>query len=514
MYGRFRRLFCIVLAIVSLWAGFQVPSAAYALASQSVTRRALLIGVDDFVSYPSIYPASTNNVFAMQEALQASSIPFAGIMIPPEPVTSVQALTALIRDIFEDSTPDDVCYLYLSTHGEYDASAQQEPVLLLSDGITEDRLTPAALQEAFADIQGTKVLLLDACYSGAFIGKGMYEQPQPTYFSGEDFKVLTSSGAMEESWYWNTSQALSTTEEPLFPQGSFYFSQALSQSLNPRYGVPADANRDGVVTLRELYLALLQNHAASTPQVYPQEDDFPVFCYDPATLVDGEQARSPIADVRFTNTSLNATDGKLGLEFIALRPVRVAYQIVTRQGDQWRFDTAQLLYDTVEQYTAYGDERGAISPGRKVRTLTLDLPSDETGGYVMVQLVSIDQGKLTIHAGCVVAVSPMRGDLALQVTVPERFTLGHAAELPIFVAHAYACLLSVSIVDADGNTVRRLCHKQSTRPLGTVPDGSVFYWNGTDKNGTPVEAGVYHIRVTGHIGQESETVESHAIIID
>ncbi|MDD3411869.1 MAG: hypothetical protein PHY12_13780, partial [Eubacteriales bacterium] len=36
----------------------------------SCERRALLVGVDDFVSRESTYPSSTNNVFAMQEVFQ------------------------------------------------------------------------------------------------------------------------------------------------------------------------------------------------------------------------------------------------------------------------------------------------------------------------------------------------------------------------------------------------------------------------------------------------------------
>ena len=38
-------------------------------------------------------------------------------------------------------------------------------------------MTADALEALFDGIQGTKILLLDACYSGAFIGKGMAEPP-------------------------------------------------------------------------------------------------------------------------------------------------------------------------------------------------------------------------------------------------------------------------------------------------------------------------------------------------
>ena len=201
---------------------------------------------------------------------------------------------------------------------------------------------------------------------------------------------------MEESWYWNASADGDAVENST--QGAFYFTQMLTQSLSPRSGSPADANRDGQITLKELYTSLLRNHATSTPQVYPQEDDFVVFTYHPSdeTTLD-PSIRSPIGDVTFSKSTLSQSDNQLTLEFVANRPVRVAYQIVYRRDDEWRFDEAQLLYDDVERYTAYGDEQGAITPGRKVRTLTLNLQNAGTSGYVLVQVVSIDNGELTVH---------------------------------------------------------------------------------------------------------------------
>ena len=59
----------------------------------------------------------------------------------------------------------------ISTHGDYDENGNA--VLLLSDGRVENRLTAPQLEALFEGIQGTKIILLDACYSGAFIGKGM-----------------------------------------------------------------------------------------------------------------------------------------------------------------------------------------------------------------------------------------------------------------------------------------------------------------------------------------------------
>ena len=516
MFSRLRRGIGVWLTVCCLSVGLPTLPTARAVVDEGRVNRALLIGVDDFVSHPSIYPSSTNNVFAMQEALQGSGVPFETIMIPQSPVTSPKTLSKLIHQTFGAADEDDASYLYICTHGEYDGLSESEPVLLLSDGVSEGRLTPRALQSAFDGIKGAKVLVLDACYSGAFIGKGMRAQPQKLYFLGSDYKVIASSGAMEESWYWNTARSEKAAQSGGFPQGAFYFTQALSQSMSARYGYPADANRDGDITLRELYAAMLKNHAASTPQVYPQEDDFVIFHYDVAQSGDTTQTgddRSPIGDVTFASNTLGVEDNTLNLEFIALRPVRVAYQIVQRRDGQWRFDEAQLVYDTVEQFTAYGDERGAIIPGRKVRTLSLDFQGGDAGGYVLVQLVSIDGEKLTVHAGRVIAIAPSQGDLALGIEVADAYTTNDPRELSVFVKHAYPCELSVAIVNSQGKTVRRLCHRQSTRPLKITPEGSTFYWDGRDKQGAPVAPGKYRVQASGYMGELTFSAESPWIAV-
>ena len=513
MFNRLRRLLWVVLTVYCLSAGFLPLQSAFAKTEGVRVNRALLIGMDNFVTRPSSYPSSTNNVFAMQEVLQASSVPFETIMIPSKPVTSVKALTKLIHATFEGSDADDVNYLYLCTHGEYDGNAQSEPVLLLSDGTQQSRLTPKALQAAFSGIKGTHVLFLDACYSGAFIGKGMYRQPRDVCFLGDQFKVITSSGAMEESWYWNAAQGSAASQEGAYPQGGFYFTQSLSQCLSPRYGFPADANKDGNITLTELYNRLLENHAASTPQAYPQVDDFVVFSYDISDAANTGATRAPIGDVTFSNVTQSETGNKLTLEFIALKPVRVAYQIVRPREGQWQFTDAQLVYDNVEQYTAFGDERGATTAGRKVRTLTLPPIQDQASGYLLVQLVSIDHNKLTVHAGKVISIPPKEGDLALGVDVARDYDVSNPQELAVFVRHAFPCQLSVTVVNAKNETVYRLSHKQSTRPLRITPEGSTFYWNGCDKTGAPVPAGKYRVRVTGYMGQQTFTAESGVITL-
>lgn len=467
----------------------------HAMAQSPSAGRALLIGVDDFVSRPSAYPSSTNNVYAMQELFQSADMPMEALIIPAEPVADAQTLTQLIQDTFAGAEANDVSYLYISTHGQY----EPEPALLFSDGVVENAVTPAQLEKAFEGIGGTKVIILDACNSGAFIGKGLASMPETVHFLGEDFKVLASSGALEESWYWEGEGA----------QGAFYFTQALVQALGAQSGCPADSNRDGAVTLSELYRYLLSNHAASTPQVYPQADDTAIFLASSAE----PREHSPVMDVTFSGSTLSRDGGQVSIEFIATRPVRIAYQIVCQRDGRWEFDNAQLIYDGAERFTAPGDEPGQVSAGHKVRTVRLNELDVGTHGYVLVQLVSIDEGKLTVHAGRVLCVPPAGGDLHLTADVSPVLHPASGQEMSIFIGHDFPCDLSVAILDENDTVVHRVCHRQSTRPTQLTPAGSVFYWDGRLRDQRPAAPGRYRVRAQAHLGDATITVLSASFTI-
>lgn len=503
-----RRGLAFLLAFFCLAALRPLPTARGE--EDSVRReRALLIGVDEFVTQPSAYPSSTNNVYAMQEMFQAAAEPLEKILVPDAPVTSAQQLTELIQRVFGGAEAGDVSYLYISTHGLYDPENGVEPALLLSDGQTENHLTPEELEAAFDGISGTKVLILDACNSGAFIGKGMTEWDEPPCFLGDDFKVITSSGAREESWYWSAGEDAKQEER----QGAFYFTQALCDALSAACGYPADQNHDGSITLKELYDYLLLNHAASTPQVYPQnDDDFVIFRYDPSEPLPTGLERSPIMDVTFSDLVLDQDSREITIEYIAMRPVRVAYQLVYRREGRWEFENAQLIYDDSERFSAFGDQEGAVSAGWKQRTLRLDELADDAYGYALVQLVSIDRGKLRVHAGRVLCVLPEEEPPAPTVEISGSFAPETGRELAVFVGHNSPCTLSVAILDEEGQVVERLCHRRSTRPMGLA--GTTLYWDGKQRDGSPAPAGTYRVRTQIHWKGQTLSVESETFELE
>ena len=127
--------------------------------------------------------------------------------------------------------------------------------------------------------------------------------------------MLCSSGAREESWFWaGNAQGGALT-------GAGYFSGALVNGISPKGSYGADINDDGAVTLAELTAYLLENHGASTPQVYPEEDDFVLFTYDVGVLF-RQRRDAALEGSTFDSVVLSAEHPKLDFSFTMLRRYR------------------------------------------------------------------------------------------------------------------------------------------------------------------------------------------------
>lgn len=499
-YGKRLKLLWLLPAITFLLSSCMVLPAKLAGAAVSVnpddvSRRALYVACDYFLSQEDTWPSSGNNVKAVAQALSGGNMAFVR-QDPKYNISSVEGLKQAIWDTFGDADTNDVSYFYISTHGVYNAAKPNlEAGLLLSDGVTEEEITARQLEAAFSVIKGTKVLIIDACNSGAFIGKGLSGGATEAAFLGPDYKVLTSAGGSEESWYWSNKN-----KNDITVQGASYFSSALSDGLGYHGEYGADLNRDGQITLTECYKYLLENHAASTPQSYPQEDDFVLLSYDRSSVSQNSQ-KNIISGITFYDTVLDIRQSSISFEFTAARPVQMAYHLVYYQDGKWQFASAEeLKFDDQEIGGDFGDQRGFISAGRKQRTLELAPQGEDTYGYVMVQLVTQEGDKTTVHGSRVLCVPPISGDPELKVMTDAALDPASGRELSILVNHKYPCLLSVSIVDKSGKTMLRLASYQPTRPQQLTPAGSFFYWNGKLEDGSLAAPGMYTVKVTAHIG--------------
>lgn len=465
-----------------------------ALAEGGVNR-ALLVGCDHFVTQEDTSPSSENNVTRMAQALSGGAMNLETLVTRSTGISGPEELLALIRDAFADAVEGDVSYFYISTHGLWEqGDPTDEMTLLLSDGRNENGITARQLRDCFDEIPGTKVLILDACHSGAVIGKGIHA-PFDNVFEGPDYKVICSSGGAEESWFW--SGQIGDTQLT----GAGYFSGALVSGLSAVGGYGADDNNDGVITLTELKRYLLNHHGASTVRVYPEEDDFAVMTYDAASF-NGRRRDISVSNVSFGADVLPADNPTVDFTFNVVHATQVAYQLVHHRGDRWDFARSRLLYDDAERFGAFGDARGFLSPGMKERTITLDRADTGSYGYVLLQLITLDGGVPSLVTSRVLCVPPEQGDPDLFILTEPSFTPASWDELSIVIQHAFPCELTVTVEDMDGTTVRRLASREPTRPTHLQPQGSAYCWNGRMNNGSPAPAGQYRIRVKAYVGRE------------
>lgn len=441
-----------------------------------VERRALLVGCDDFVTHEDTAPSAQMNVRRMQEILRTDSRGYAGIYTYDTGVSSCEFLLSAIAGAFAQADENDVSLLYICTHGLYDRITF-EPALVMSDGTREEALSASVLRAALDAVPGQKVLIFDACNSGAFIGKGEWDNRMKNWFQGADYAVLTSAGASENSFLWSAGHQA----------GGSYFADGLSEGLRTR---AFDLDGDSVVTLQEAYQGILESHGASTAHVYPQESDFPLFVYDPLEESTGER---PIGEIELDTAVLKAGEDTLYFSFTVHRAVRVQYQLIYFKDGRWRFEDPQIVEDTESA-------NGVLLPGRKERSITLVSEDDAPTGYVLLQIVATEGRRSMLAGSRLIAVQPENDDPQLRIYTFAMFLPASGEELAIRVAHAFPCSLTAIVRDKEGNTVRRLAYRAPSRPLGMEVEGSIFYWDGRNHNGEMVPDGEYYVEVSCKMG--------------
>lgn len=469
-------------------------------------RRALVMGFDTFQSQPSTTPSSANNVSLVADALSGGSMDLQQLVTHLDDIDTADAFAQAVQEAFAGADETDVSYFYISTHGVWQEGMNNGDVrLLLSDGVNEGSITAREMRRIFDQVPGTKVLLIDACRSGAMLGKGIHA-PFENVFQGEDYKVLCSSGGAEESWFW------AGAEGERSGSGAGYFSGALVNGISLRGSFGADINDDGAITLAEMESYLLENHGASTPQVYPEEDDFVLFTYNAAAYT-GRRRDTAMEGITFDAVVLTGDSPRLDFSFTMLRSTQVIYQLVYYGATGWQFDQSQFIYDNAERYGVYGDQPGLLSPGYKERSLTLSELEGDAYGYVLVQILTREQDKLTVQTSRVICVPPASGDPLLEVQVPASFSPATGQELNIVIHHQYPCELSVWIEDASGSIVRRLTSRRASRPQGLRPLGTSLCWNGKLRDGSLAPEGSYRLRIRANIGDETYELLSEDFLL-
>jgi len=201
-----------------------------------------------------------------------------------------------IESTFSNVDSNDVSYFYFSGHGWSDGDTS---TLLPYDALAENDSQDISVNElvlSLGNVPGTKVVILDSCYSGGFIGREylirkrsenvnlrQYNENIIESFVGRElscergnlatngFKVIVSAAGEQKCW--------ETTNYPIDGNPYGYFSATLSEGCgynNFNFPFPADVNKDASITLNELYeyikttLQILNQDV----QVYPQNSPY------------------------------------------------------------------------------------------------------------------------------------------------------------------------------------------------------------------------------------------------
>ena len=214
---RFMR-FIIVFALMCTYA-----LCAHAQQDTRLTR-ALLVACSDFETQEDLGAAISGNLHMVGSALISADIGLGNLSIEDGTIGTVDALSAALTDAFSEADEDDLSILYLCTHGVLSSSDDEQVYLLLGDGQTESMLSSPELYELIRDVQGEKLLILDACHSGAWIGRGMPAGAQSDnllspFLLDSSIHVLTSSSGSESSWYYD-SESLSSGAVSYLPPRS------------------------------------------------------------------------------------------------------------------------------------------------------------------------------------------------------------------------------------------------------------------------------------------------------
>ena len=356
----YRFLSGLLAMFLSVSTPAETPAGAETAGKRGVSR-CLVIGYERFVSMPDIAPCSANNAAAMT-ALFADFVPdMEAIVRRVNGPGTVAGLEYLIRNTFRESAPEDTCWLYISTHGvAWKEEGETRLALMLSDGKKEEALDPAVLREMLDGIPGKKVLIFDACHSGALL----------SVFEGPGDRVLTSSDAEEDSYFWRTGPAEDT--------GEGYFTAALESALRASRTEQIDPDGDGSVSMREILDRLSRLYGASSARGRAENDGQPMFRLPEKRDV-GERVRGLVFE------QAKPEDGALILPlfFTVEEATRVEYRIVLKRNGAWDLEHSSARPD--QERT--GTTRGLLSPGEKQRKIRIS--ADKLGGEGMALLMVV-----------------------------------------------------------------------------------------------------------------------------
>lgn len=265
-----------------------------------VAYRALCVGVGDYINYGNDgdllappYDVDTIRQILQQCRFGTLNTTFFNINYLKNWQATKSNILQSISSTFSGADSNDISYFYFSGHGSRVGNTSYicpaDITSFVSTAISVDEL-----ESALSAIPGTKVIFLDSCHSGGFIGKGreeiivsreelesfnnevinIFSQAQPKgLLTTNQYKVLTSCRYYQVCWEIHPEEG--------DPFG--VFTKALCDGCGYSGSYPADTNLDTKVSLQEAYLYVrdwvFYYGVVQDVQVYPNNSTFTVVEY-------------------------------------------------------------------------------------------------------------------------------------------------------------------------------------------------------------------------------------------
>lgn len=233
-------------------------------------RRALLIGIGDYINYGSNngdLKAPPYDVAMIQETLEHSYV-FAEMEYLLDHFATKKEILNGIASTFAEAEDNDISYFYFSGHGAYDQSSKKSYLCPADfNGTVSTAISITELETALDNINGTKVVFIDSCHSGGFIGKSLNLKETLDFVQSFNDSVINtfmvndfSKRDLAKSQYQVVTACLSTQESveihpsPGDPYGLFtkYLCEGCGYG-DYTFPYKADSNGNREITLHEAY---------------------------------------------------------------------------------------------------------------------------------------------------------------------------------------------------------------------------------------------------------------------
>ena len=231
---------------------------------------------------PGKLPFTLHNTQVVRKVLGGSGMKYAVSANLVNPSRS--KLSSALKTFAGKADSNDVSVIYLTSHGQTMAKDKKSGYYMslpvVSDtGVTFQKITSGEIMSALSSCKGKVVLMLDSCYSGAFI------QDQRTRLdrAGGRISVITAARNTKGSYYMTNDTSVSMdffTQFLMLGLGyDSLYKQYIKNEKRDRGAAPgymlADAYRnpslkDGVITLEEMYDFASRSIAANIPNYSSQ----------------------------------------------------------------------------------------------------------------------------------------------------------------------------------------------------------------------------------------------------